>query len=400
MPEIAWLSQERIDLLTKDRRWLHAHPEIGYDLPQTSGFVRNRLDSLGIPYEAGIAESGLVAKIRGTRGNGPAIGFRADMDALPFTEKTNKPYASKTAGRMHGCGHDGHTAMLLGLAERLAEHRVFAGTVYLIFQPAEEGQAGGQRMVEEGLFDRFPMDRIFALHNWPDLPPGVIGALDGPIMASSHRLDITLRGSGGHGGMPHKATPLMSAAAHVQLALDSYLAQQVDACRAIVISLTQIESTEAVTVLPETVRIRGAVRILQPDAAERFYREIPRLIDGIATGFGATAEIDLQEVYPTTSNDARASAIVRKAAENLGLRCESEATGLDPSLASEDFSFMLNTRPGAYFWLGQGGGTEGRALHAPTYDFNDEIIGAGVAMFAEIARLALSDPAIRYIEED
>lgn len=397
MLEVTWLSQDHIDVLTKDRRWLHAHPEIGYDLPQTSGFVRNRLDALGISYEAGIAKSGIVAEIRGSRGDGPAIGFRADMDALPFTERTDKPYASKIASRMHGCGHDGHTVILLGLAYHLAEHRAFAGTVYLIFQPAEEGEAGGRRMVQDGLFERFPMDRVFALHNWPDLPPGVIGALDGPIMASSHRLDITLRGSGGHGGMPHKATPLMSAAAHVQLALDSYLAQQVDARRAIVISLTQIESTDAITVLPETVRIRGAVRILQPDAAERFYREIPRLIDGIATGFGAAAEIDLHEVYPTTSNDARASAIVRRAAENLGLRCENEATGLDPSLASEDFSFMLNVCPGAYFWLGQGGGPEGRALHAPTYDFNDDVIGTGVAMFAEIAHLALSDPANLYI---
>lgn len=180
-----------------------------------------------------------MAEIRGARGDGLVIGFRADMDALPFTESTGASYASKAHGRMHGCGHDGHTAMLLGLADVLAENRDFAGTVRLIFQPAEEGQAGGQRMVEEGLFERFPMDRVFALHNWPDFPPGVVGALNGPIMASSHYMSVTLRGAGGHGAMPHKAKPLMSAAAHVQLALDSYLAQQVDARRAIVISLTQ-----------------------------------------------------------------------------------------------------------------------------------------------------------------
>ena len=391
MKDLSDLPQELVRRAVQDRRWLHSHPELAFDLPHTAGYVSDRLTVLGIPHETGLAETGIVAEIRGKGGSNRAIGFRADMDALPINEETGAHHASTVQGRMHACGHDGHTAILLGLAEHLNATRDFDGIVRLVFQPAEEGFAGAKRMIEEGLFERFPMERIFGLHNWPDLPAGVIGTQRGPIMASSYLLRITLTGRGGHGAMPHQSTPLMTVAAHVQLALNSYLAQQVNAQRAIVVSLTHVQSTDAITALPERVQMIGSVRILHSDAAERFKREVPQLVQSIAKGFGAKTQFELIDGYPVTANDPASTAIVERAVKKLGLAHECEETGLDPSMASEDFSFMLQACPGAFFWLGQGGGAEGRALHAPTYDFNDDTIGRGIALFAEIARTALSD---------
>ncbi len=381
------------DLLQRaiqSRRWLHANPELGFDLPNTADHVSRRLTALGIAHVTGIGESGIVATIQGKGSSTRAIGIRADMDALPINEATGAAHASCCQGRMHACGHDGHTAIVLGLAEHLAANRDFDGTVHLVFQPAEEGYAGARRMIEDGLFQRFPMERIFGLHNWPHLPAGVIGTLRGPIMAAAYLLRITLTGRGGHGAMPHHFTPLMSVAAHLQLALNSYLAQQVNAQRAVVISMTQIESTDAITALPERVVMTGAVRILHRDAIDRFERDIPKLIEHIAAGFGAGAQTEWIAGYPITENDPASTMIVEQAVANLGLPHESEATGLDPSMASEDFAYMLQACPGSYFWLGQGGGDDGRALHSPHYDFNDAVIGDGIALFAEIARLALA----------
>lgn len=375
--------------LKQDRLWLHAHPEVAYQEFQTANYVRTRLDELHIPYVDCIAGTGIVAEIRGQGKSNRAIGLRADMDALSMHESNNFAHHSMTDNMMHGCGHDGHTAILLGVAEVLVSARDFDGVVRLIFQPAEEGHAGAQRMIEEGLFERFPMEQIFALHNWPDLPENVVGSLKGPIMASSHYMAIKIKGRGGHGGMPHQATPQMSIAAHIQLGLNSYIAQQINAQRAAVVSLTRITAGEAVAVLPETVMIEGACRLLDAQTTESFYRDVPALIQGITKAFGATSEVEIREVYPVTVNEETSTQIVREAAAKLGLTQMDETVGLDSSMASEDFSFMLQKCPGCYFWLGQGGGKEGRALHQPTYDFNDEIIETGVELFVEIARTAL-----------
>jgi hippurate hydrolase len=374
------------------RHWLHARPELGYDLDRTARYVSLRLKSLGIAHETGIAQTGIVATIPGKGTSDRCIGFRADMDALPIAEKSDAAYRSVHCGRMHACGHDGHTAILLGLAEYLSTRQDFDGTVRLVFQPAEEGFAGARRMVEEGLFERFPMERIFALHNWPDLPPGVIGTQRGPIMASSYLLRITLNGRGGHGAMPHNSNPLMSVAAHIQLALNTYLAQQVNAQRAIVVSLTQVKSNDSLTALPDQAQLLGSVRILHKDAADRFLREITQLVRATAAGFGVDAVAECSDGYPVTQNDPASARIVEDAVAALGLPHESEATGLDPSMASEDFAYMLDACPGAYFWLGQGGGPEGRALHAPSYDFNDDVLETGISLMAEIARHALNAP--------
>lgn len=332
---------ELSERLKRDRHWLHAHPEVAYEEHETAAFISRRLEALGVQHETGMAKTGIVAEIRGTGDSNRAIGFRADMDALAMQEESNLSYRSVTDGKMHGCGHDGHTTILLGLAEVLSLDRSFDGTVRLIFQPAEEGFAGARKMVEEGLFDRFPMQRIYALHNWPDLPPGTIGTQSGPIMASSHFLGITLRGKGGHGATPHQATPLMTVAAHVQLALNSYIAQQINTQRAVVISITRIIAGEAIAVLPSNVRIEGACRLLDAYTISQFYRDVPQLIEAIAAAFGATAEVELIEKYPTTQNDSAAVDIVRQAVKALGLAHVCETTNQDPSMASEDFSFML-----------------------------------------------------------
>ncbi len=375
--------------LQQDRLWFHARPEIAYQEFDTAEYIRTRLKELNIPFIDGIAGTGIVAEIKGTGKSDHAIGLRADMDALPMKEENGFAHRSAVDNAMHGCGHDGHMAILLGAAEVLSNERDFDGTVYLIFQPAEEGHAGARRMIEEGLFERFPMEKIFALHNWPDLAAGVIGSLKGPIMASAHSLSIKIKGRGGHGAMPHQATPQMTIAAHIQLGLNSYIAQQTNAQRAAVVSLTRITAGSAVAVLPETVLMEGACRFLDAHTIKAFYRSVPSLIQDIATAFGATATVDLHEVYPTTENDATSTEIVRQAATKVGLTRMDESTGLKPGMASEDFSFMLQKCPGCYFWLGQASEQNSSSLHQPTYDFNDDTIETGVLLFSEIVRTVL-----------
>ncbi len=383
------ITKRLLENIKKDRLWLHAHPEVAYQEFQTANYVCARLKKLGISFIDKIAGTGIIAEIRGQGKSNRAIGLRADMDALSMQEKNDFSHRSVSDNAMHGCGHDGHTAILLGVAEILTKNPNFDGIVRLIFQPAEEGLAGAKRMIDEGLFERFPMEKIFALHNWPDLPAGAIGSLKGPIMASSHYLAIKITGRGGHGGMPHQATPQMTIAAHIQLGLNSYLSQQTNAQRAAVVSLTRITAGTAVAVLPETVLMEGACRLLDSKTTESFYRKVPSLIKNITKAFGAKAEVELREVYPITENESTSTEIVREAAAKLGLIQMDESTGLDPSMASEDFSFMLQNCPGCYFWLGQSNGKNSRALHQPTYDFNDDTIETGVTLFTEVVKTAL-----------
>ena len=384
------VSNKLLKQLKIDRLWFHAHPEVAFQEIQTARYICTRLDELNIPFVDGIAETGIVAIIKGKGESDHAIGLRADMDALPMKEENKFAHCSVSDNLMHGCGHDGHMAIMLGIAEMLSADRNFDGVVYIIFQPAEEsGHAGAKLMIEEGLFSRFPMEKIFALHNWPDIPANVIGSINGPIMASSHYLSIKITGRGGHGAMPHQATPQMAIAAHIQLAINTYLAQQISAKKPVVVSLTQIQAGDAIAVLPETVLIKGACRLLDAQTTEVFYRDIPILIKGIAVSFGAKAEVDLHEIYPITENDSASTKIVRCAASRLGLTQMDENSGLASAMVSEDFSFMLQQCPGCYFFLGQGCENNCRALHQATYDYNDDTIETGVELFIEIVKMVL-----------
>ena len=378
-----------VNKLTEDRRWLHANPELGYQETATAAYVARRLDDLGIPYEAGIAETGIVAEIKGLGESPKVIGLRADMDALPISEQTDVTYRSRNAGVMHACGHDGHTAILMGVAEVLSRQRDFDGTVRLIFQPAEEnGNNGAQRMLAEGLLNRFPMDEIYGLHNWPQLPERTVAAIAGPLLASASFLDIQLTGQGAHGSQPHLATPLVSALAQIILGVDGLLAQSRDAQDRIVATLTRLEAAEAFTVIPEKVRAAGSVRCLDQKAQDRFARDVERMAKGIAAGFGGNAEVTCREVVPITTNAPGPAALVANCARDLGYAVETETT-MRPVMGSEDFAFFLQQVPGCYFLLGTGQTTDEEPLHSPRFNFNDAALPHGVAMFHEIVRRAL-----------
>lgn len=373
-----------LDRLTALRQEIHAHPETGFKEVETARRICARLEDLGIDYEAGIAGTGIVATLTGDIASDRVIGFRAELDALPMTEMNTFAHRSTHAGAMHACGHDGHSCILLGLAEALVNDRSFAGTVRLIFQPAEEGLSGGLRMIEEGLFDRFDVDEIYAIHNWPDLPSAAVGIMAGPIMAAGHVFRFTIRGQGGHGGMPHLATDQLAIGAHVLTALNTFSARGISPNEAIVISMTRVEAGTAQTVLPDAVSFEGVIRFLDPAVEAKIYADLPRLVEHIAAAFGATAEVDLTEVYPVTVNDPVCADKVARVAGALGMEVQTPATGLKPGMASEDFSFMLQHRPGAYLWLGQ----DSQSLHHPEYDFEDAILLPGIRLLRELVEAA------------
>ncbi len=362
--------------LTALRRELHAHPEIGFQEIETAKRVCTHLDALGVSYETGLAGTGIVATVKGTTDSDRIIGLRAELDALPMSELNGFDHRSKHPDAMHGCGHDGHMCLLLGLAESLVADRDFAGSVRLIFQPAEEGLSGGLRMIEGGLFDRFDVTELYAIHNWPDLPHANVGIMAGPIMAAGHVFRFSIRGKGGHGGMPHLATDQLAIGAHVLTALNTFSARTISPNEAVVISMTKVEAGTAQTVLPEAVSFEGVIRFLDDGVAEKLYADLPKMIEHIAAAFGATAEVSLTEVYPVTVNDAACADKVAQVAADLGMEVQTPATGLKPGMASEDFSFMLQQRPGAYIWLGQ----NSQGLHHPEYDFDDSILAPGIRL--------------------
>jgi hippurate hydrolase len=367
------------------RRWLHRHPELSFDLPLTSAYVVERLRAIGVDeLHEGIARSGIVAVIRG-RGEGPAIGLRADMDALPITETTGAEHTSTHPGKMHACGHDGHTAMLLGAAKYLAETRNFAGTAVLIFQPAEEHGGGGEVMVKEGVLDRFQVAKIFALHNAPNVPFGHLVTTPGPIMAAVDTFEITVKGRGGHGAMPHEtADPVVAAVAIVQ-ALQTIVSRNAYALDEIVLSVTQIHTGTADNVIPETAWICGTVRTFRREVQAMVRGRMEAIVAGQAAAYGVSAALDYQVHYPATVNDpAEAEFAIAVAREVVG---ETAANGQgNREMGAEDFSYMLNTRPGCYLFLGQGAGP---SVHHPGYDFNDEIAPIGASFFARLIERAL-----------
>ncbi|HTK01864.1 MAG TPA: M20 aminoacylase family protein [Bordetella sp.] len=375
------------DELTALRRDLHAHPELGFEEVRTSGIVAGSLEALGIEVHRGIGKTGVVGVIRG-RGtdSGRMIGLRADMDALPMTEDNAFGHKSSKPGLMHGCGHDGHTAVLLGAARYLAQTRNFDGSAVLIFQPAEEGRGGAKAMMEDGLFDTFPCDAIYALHNWPGLPPGTIGINPGPMMAAADRFEIIIDGRGGHGAHPYQTIDPVVVAGHLITALQSIVARNVNPLDSAVLSVGSLQAGHpgAMSVIPREARMVGTVRTFRKTVQELVERRMTELATSIASAFGATAQVKYERIYPATLNTPRhANLVADIATEMIGK--ENVVRDLVPSMGSEDFSFMLQSRPGAYFRLGQGGAETGCTLHNSHFDFNDAVIPLGAAMFCALA---------------
>ena len=376
------------DDMTAWRRDLHMHPELALQETRTSRVVQERLRSFGVDeVVTGLAGTGVVGVIHGREAApGRGIGLRADMDALPIVEESGVEWASRTPGVMHACGHDGHTTMLLGAARYLAETRNFAGTVYCIFQPAEERYGGGEMMVKDGLFERFPMQQVFGMHNWPSVPAGVFQWRDGPVMAAVATIEITVTGKGAHGAMPHQGVdPIVVSAAIVQ-AFQSIVARNVEPVEGGVVTIGAINGGHIHNVIPEAVTMLGTARWFAPEVGDVLESRVRGLATGIAEGFGATADVVFHRAYPATVNDAEAMGMGRRAAETVQGAARVEHMP-KPTMGGEDFSFMLNEKQGAYIILGggRGGDLPDPGVHHPRYDFNDAILPVGAAWFATLA---------------
>ncbi|MEO8847077.1 MAG: M20 aminoacylase family protein [Casimicrobiaceae bacterium] len=374
---------------TAVRRDLHAHPELGFEEHRTAQTVADQLAAMGIEHTTGIGRTGIVAVIRGTsQSSGRTIGLRADMDALPMQEENTFAHRSQVDGRMHGCGHDGHTTMLLAAARYLAETRRFDGTAYLIFQPGEEGYAGGKAMLDDGLFERFPADQVYALHNWPGLAAGKIAVRPGPMMAAADRIEIHIAGRGGHGAHPDLAIDPVVVAAHIILAAQSIVSRNVDPVDTAVVSLCAMQAGNlgAMSVIPREAHLVGTVRTFRTATQDMIEKRLGELVQSIAAAFGATARLDYKRIYPATINtDAEATFAASVAAGVVG--ADNVVHDLPASMGSEDFSFMLQKRPGAYARLGQGGDGVGHGafLHSSSYDFNDAVIAVGAGYLSALA---------------
>ena len=377
--------------MTGWRRHLHAHPELGFDCHKTAAYVAARLAEIGVDeIHTGIAQTGIVALIDG-RGPGPVVGLRADMDALPIHEDSGVEHASRVAGKMHACGHDGHTAMLLGAAKYLAETRGFRGRVALIFQPAEEDGGGAGVMVEEGIMDRFDIAEVYALHNAPGLEMGRIITTPGPIMAAVDEFTVVIEGRGGHGAMPHETIdPIPAAVAMVQ-AIQTIVSRNHHALKDLVVSVTQIHAGTTDNVIPGGAMINGTVRTFEAEVQAMVMARMEAIVAGHAAAFGLKARLDYALGYPATINDAaRAGFAAEVAAELVGSDNVDGTAGRE--MGAEDFAYMLQARPGAYLFLGAG---EGPGLHNAGYDFNDAILPIGASLLARLAERALPvDPSM------
>ncbi len=378
------------DEMTSWRRTLHEQPETAFEEVNTSNFVAGKLESFGIKVERGLAGTGVVGIIEGKNADSRAIGLRADMDALDIYEQTNKPYASKIPGKMHACGHDGHTTMLLGAAKYLAETRDFSGTAYMIFQPAEENEGGGRVMVEDGLFDKYPMEQVYGMHNWPGVPVGKIGMRSGPIMASYDIFEIKVTGKGSHGAMPHEGIDPVLISAHIITNLQTIASRNVDPLESVVVSTTQVHGGDAYNVVPQEVELKGTVRSFKPDVQEMAEAHIKRIAKSVAAAHGGEAEVHYERRYPPTVNEPDATVRAEKIAAGL-VGAENVDTDVTPVMGSEDFAFMLQEKPGSYIWLGAG--EDSANLHSPHFDFNDEILPIGASYWARLVEETLPSTA-------
>jgi hippurate hydrolase len=380
--------------ITALRRDLHAHPELGFEEVYTAARVQAALKLCGVDeVHTGIGKTGVVVLIRGQRNNSEKmIGLRADMDALPMTEHNDFAWKSGKEGLMHGCGHDGHTAMLVGAARYLAETRNFDGTAVLIFQPGEEGYAGAKAMIEDGLFERFAVQAVYGMHNWPAMRPGTIGINSGPMMAAADRITIEITGRGGHGAHPYQTVDPVLVAAHIITAVQSIVSRNVKPVDSAVISLCAMRAGElgAMSVIPEQATLVGTVRTFSPLVQALVERRLNELCTAVALGFGATATVHYERMYPATINTAPEAHFAADVAQSLVGR-EHVVRDLEPSMGAEDFSFMLQVKPGAYMRIGQGAenGVGSCFLHNSRYDFNDDILPLGAALYASLIEQAM-----------
>ena len=378
-------TEDLLDALIHFRRELHAHPELGFNEHRTSDRIASLLGEAGIEVHRGIGGTGLVGVLKA--GNSDrAIGLRADMDALPIQEQTGVPHASCTPGVFHGCGHDGHVAMLLGAAQHLARTRRFDGTVNFIFQPAEEGLAGARAMVEDGLFERFPCSRVFAIHNWPDLPAGTIATRPGPIMAAADRFEITIEGRGGHAALPHNTPDAILAASTLVAELNTIVSRRIPPTASAVLSVTRIAGGHSHNVLPASVMIVGTVRTFDSSVQDRIEESIRQIASGVAQASGTHVDVCYDRYYPATINDPSAASEALDAAAMVA----NAELAPEPAFTSEDFAFMLQACKGAYLWLGQASAGERVPLHNPKYDFNDDVLGTGIALHVALSERFLS----------
>lgn len=370
------------------RHELHAHPELAFEERWTSDFIAERLTAMRIPFDRGIASTGIVATLRKGK-SGQAIAVRADIDALPVAELNEFTHRSQHEGRMHACGHDGHVAMALAAASHLSESGRFDGTVHFVFQPAEEDKGGASRMISEGLFERYPVSAIYGMHIYPDIPLGTFAVREGAMMASCDDFEIVVRGRGGHAALPHQVIDPVIAAAQVILALQSIVSRNVHPLESLVISVTAVHAGTAFNVVPDEVVLRGTARALLPDLRDMGERRIREIATGVAQGLGCTADVNYRRLYPVTVNSAdETRAAIAAASDVVGT--SKVDTAVVPDMGAEDFAFMLERRPGCYVFLGNGPGAGGCLLHNARFDFNDAALPVGAAYWVRLVERELA----------
>jgi hippurate hydrolase len=372
--------------MTAWRQDLHAHPETAFEEKRTSDMVAAKLQEFGIEVHRGLAKTGVVGTL--STGPGPTIGLRADLDALDVDELNDFDHKSTHPGKMHACGHDGHTIMLLGAAKYLAETKNFKGTVQFIFQPAEENEGGGRVMVEEGLFEKFPVEAVYGMHNMPGYEQGVFAVMEGPLMAAFDIFELTIRGRGAHAAMPHTGIDPIPVAAEIVSALQTITSRAINPLDSAVVTVTQVHAGQAWNVIPDEVIMRGTTRAFRPEVQDILEPSIRRIAEGICQAHNCQLEMMYERRYPPTINEAVATrAAFRAAADVTGE--QKVISNPTPTMGAEDFAFMLNEKPGCYVWLGNGPGEDGCMLHNPHYDFNDEILTIGASYWARLVELEL-----------
>ena len=375
-----------LDEVKQWRKQIHSQPELGFKEFKTSSFIVDKLQSFGIEVHQGLGGTGVVGTLK--NGPGPTIGIRADIDALPIEEQNDVEHKSTHANCMHACGHDGHTSVLLGTAKYLSENKNFSGTIHLIFQPAEEVLGGAKAMIDDGLFDKFPMDAVYGLHNWPGLPVGQIAVNDGPMMASFDTFEITLTGKGTHAAMPHLGADPIAAGAALITNIQSIISRRISPLQSGVISVTQMNSGDTTNVIPDVAILKGTVRSFDMDVRQSLQSLLTEMVTTLPPLYGVTGEMDYHIRYPVTTNDSQAYLEIKEAATKA-LGADKVNTDVEPSMASEDFSFMSQVVKGAYFWLGVDGSTPSKPLHNAAYDFNDDAIETGIKVWVSLVESEL-----------
>jgi amidohydrolase len=387
MPIINRIADFHADLATW-RHEIHAHPETAFEEERTADFVAARLREFGIEVHRGLAGTGVVGTLKGSRPGNRAIALRADMDALHIHERNGHAYVSKNPGKMHACGHDGHTTMLLGAARYLAETRNFAGTVHFVFQPAEENEGGGRVMVADGLFEKFPVEAVYGMHNWPGMPVGTFAMRAGPMMASFDIFEITVRGKGTHAALPHLGHDPMVAAAQIVTGLQTLISRNTHPLESAVVSVTQVHGGDTWNVIPDEAVLRGTVRTFKTELQDAIEAGIRRVAAGIASALGTSAEVRYERRYPPTVNSEKETEIAAAIAADVVGDAHVNRSLL-PTMGSEDFAFMLQAKPGCYVFIGNGTGEKAVGLHNPHYDFNDEILPIGASYWARLVERTL-----------